>query len=263
MSPVASRYLSGFLKAEKKALKKDEEYRCLPLCTTIPKWQWINVPCNKAAQLFNISSLGNQKTSGTPVQCQLQRVLPLCTGADWELIQDFDFPAAAHRIKATEDGAFIYATGIHPPRVCFRSLHANSKSKMKCCGLNPFFFRVVVSAEPMGQLCHGCLHDIDPCLWHCLGGTLKSNLWLRDAPQSSMETLDGGPANILCQVVNLFQVRCYELSQLSLKFERHLDSEIVDFEVSTLQEKTLPELLPSNNCCDEVDAADCLNVNEA
>ena len=28
------------------------------------------------------------------------------------------------------------------------------------------------------------------------------------------------------------QVRCYELSQLSLKFERHLDSEIVDFEVS-------------------------------
>jgi len=27
------------------------------------------------------------------------------------------------------------------------------------------------------------------------------------------------------------QVRCFELSQLSLKFERHLDSEIVDFEV--------------------------------
>lgn len=35
-----------------------------------------------------------------------------------ELIQDFEFPAAAHRIKATQDGAFIYATGIHPPRVC-------------------------------------------------------------------------------------------------------------------------------------------------
>jgi hypothetical protein len=30
----------------------------------------------------------------------------------------------------------------------------------------------------------------------------------------------------------VIQVRCFELSQLSLKFERHLDSEIVDFEVS-------------------------------
>ena len=29
------------------------------------------------------------------------------------------------------------------------------------------------------------------------------------------------------------QVRCFELSQLSMKFERHLDSEIVDFEVIT------------------------------
>lgn len=59
-----------------------------------------------------------------------------------ELIQDFEFPEAGHRIKSTPDGNFVYATGIHPPRV-----------------------------------------------------------------------------------------RCFETNQLSLKFERHLDSEIVDFQV--------------------------------
>ena len=59
-----------------------------------------------------------------------------------ELVQDLEFPEACHRIKATSDGKFLFATGIHPPRL-----------------------------------------------------------------------------------------RCYELSELSMKFERHFDSEVVDFQV--------------------------------
>ena len=31
------------------------------------------------------------------------------------------------------------------------------------------------------------------------------------------------------------QVRVYELGQLGMKFERHLDSEVVDFQVGTYQ----------------------------
>lgn len=61
-----------------------------------------------------------------------------------ELIQDFEFPAACQRIKATADGQYIFATGYHPPRV-----------------------------------------------------------------------------------------RVYDVSQLSMKFERHLDSAIVDFQILT------------------------------
>lgn len=34
-----------------------------------------------------------------------------------------------------------------------------------------------------------------------------------------------------CLQVGLVQVRVFELGQLSLKFERHLDAEIVDFQV--------------------------------
>ena len=59
-----------------------------------------------------------------------------------ELIQDFEFPSACQRIKATSDGQYIFATGYHAPRV-----------------------------------------------------------------------------------------RVYDLSQLSMKFERYLDSEIVDFQI--------------------------------
>ena len=57
-------------------------------------------------------------------------------------MQDLEFPAACHRLKLTPDGEFLFATGIHAPRV-----------------------------------------------------------------------------------------RVYELSQLSLKFERHFDAEVVDFQV--------------------------------
>ena len=59
-------------------------------------------------------------------------------------MQDLEFPAACHRIKATPDGQFLIATGTHAPRM-----------------------------------------------------------------------------------------RVYELSQLSMKFERHFDAEIIDFQVST------------------------------
>lgn len=34
-----------------------------------------------------------------------------------ELIQDLEFPAACHRLKLTPDGEYLFATGIHPPRV--------------------------------------------------------------------------------------------------------------------------------------------------
>jgi len=57
-------------------------------------------------------------------------------------VQDLEFPAACHRLKATPDGQYLFATGIHAPRL-----------------------------------------------------------------------------------------RVYELSQLSMKFERHFDAEIVDFQV--------------------------------
>lgn len=35
-----------------------------------------------------------------------------------ELVQDLEFPAACHRLKLTPDGEYLFATGIHPPRVC-------------------------------------------------------------------------------------------------------------------------------------------------
>lgn len=34
-----------------------------------------------------------------------------------ELVQDLEFPAACHRLKLTPDGAHLFATGGHPPRV--------------------------------------------------------------------------------------------------------------------------------------------------
>lgn len=58
-----------------------------------------------------------------------------------ELIQDFEFPAAAHRIKATQDGAFIYASGIHPPRVLLQPKRTPVQLALslllQCWGHNP------------------------------------------------------------------------------------------------------------------------------
>ena len=34
-----------------------------------------------------------------------------------ELVQDLDFPEACQRLRATPDGQYLFATGIHPPRV--------------------------------------------------------------------------------------------------------------------------------------------------
>ena len=34
-----------------------------------------------------------------------------------ELVQDLEFPAACHRLKLTPDGEYLFATGIHAPRV--------------------------------------------------------------------------------------------------------------------------------------------------
>jgi hypothetical protein len=46
---------------------------------------------------------------------------PLHGDADFgrhvELLQDFGFPSAAHAIKATRDGANLFATGVHAPRL--------------------------------------------------------------------------------------------------------------------------------------------------
>ena len=87
--------------------------------------------CNMSTQTASYMSVGKWKCMPTLV-CRRQI----------ELVQDLEFPAACHRIKATPDGQFLIATGTHAPRM-----------------------------------------------------------------------------------------RVYELSQLSMKFERHFDAEIVDFQV--------------------------------
>ncbi|KAL0045866.1 hypothetical protein WJX82_007078 [Trebouxia sp. C0006] len=73
-----------------------------------------------------------------------------------ELVQDLEFPAACHRLKATPDGQYLFATGIHAPRL-----------------------------------------------------------------------------------------RVYELSQLSMKFERHFDAEIVDFQILSDDYSKAAFLVPS------------------
>lgn len=45
-----------------------------------------------------------------------------------ELIQDLEFPEAAHRLKASADGNYLYASGIHPPRVSVMSRTAQGRS---------------------------------------------------------------------------------------------------------------------------------------
>jgi ribosome biogenesis protein ENP2 len=40
-----------------------------------------------------------------------------------DLIQDFGFPSACHRIKVTQEGHHIFATGAHAPRVRVYDLH--------------------------------------------------------------------------------------------------------------------------------------------
>jgi ribosome biogenesis protein ENP2 len=40
-----------------------------------------------------------------------------------DLIQDFGFPSACHRIKITQDREHIFTTGVHAPRVRVYDLH--------------------------------------------------------------------------------------------------------------------------------------------
>jgi ribosome biogenesis protein ENP2 len=40
-----------------------------------------------------------------------------------DLIQDFGFPSACHRIKITQDRDYIFTTGVHAPRVRVYDLH--------------------------------------------------------------------------------------------------------------------------------------------
>lgn len=47
-------------------------------------------------------------------------VLPCCRRL--ELVQDYGFPNACQRIKATPDGNYIYGSGYHPPSV--RATHS-------------------------------------------------------------------------------------------------------------------------------------------
>ncbi len=44
-----------------------------------------------------------------------------------ELLQDFEFPTACGRIKATPDGQYLFASGLHPPQV--------SGGWQRCCGV--------------------------------------------------------------------------------------------------------------------------------
>ena len=106
-----------------------------------------------------------------------------------ELVQDLEFPAACHRLKLTLDGEYLFATGIHPPRV----RHALTQCHTPICQCHPQI------ALPMA-----CTTDL---------------------PLYAPKLVD--PRRALC-----VQVRVYELGQLSLKFERHFDAEIIDFQVS-------------------------------
>ena len=43
-----------------------------------------------------------------------------------ELVQDLDFPEACQRLRASPDGQYLFATGIHPPRVPFYTCNRQS-----------------------------------------------------------------------------------------------------------------------------------------
>jgi ribosome biogenesis protein ENP2 len=47
-----------------------------------------------------------------------------------ELIQDFDFPDTAGKIKSSVDGQYVIATGVYPPQVrCFELSQLSLKFK--------------------------------------------------------------------------------------------------------------------------------------
>ena len=113
-----------------------------------------------------------------------------------ELIQDFEFPAGCNRIKVTPDGQFIFASGYHPPQV--------------------------------GAACsRGAAWRGDGC-W-----PVDTNTCRRRRPQWGLPARTPACAahkHALCPFPRL-QMRCYDVAQLSMKFSRHLDSEIVDFQI--------------------------------
>ena len=41
-----------------------------------------------------------------------------------ELVQDLGFPGACQRLKLSPDGAFLFASGTHPPRVSSQAAQA-------------------------------------------------------------------------------------------------------------------------------------------
>lgn len=65
--------------------------------------------------------------------------------------------------------------------------------------------------------------------WACLLQKRTSQgaaqYWVRVPPVSDVSDVSSAYAG--CEP----QVKCYELSQLAIKFERHMDSEIVDFQI--------------------------------
>ena len=127
---------------------QNEAPQCLALTHQDPNYLITEFQCRRnTLSQVPVSILGWLKNQPLGPPLSSPRTAAVKNGAACcrrriELVQDLEFPEACHRIKATSDGKFLFATGIHPPRL-----------------------------------------------------------------------------------------RCYELSELSMKFERHFDSEVVDFQV--------------------------------
>lgn len=113
-----------------------------------------------------------------------------------ELIQDFRFNDACQRIKISPDHQYIFCSGYHPPQACqnVSLLFVDSLSRQK---------------SKLKLCLAGQDHELD------------------QHTAAQLECAHAVPPPSLS-----FQVKVYDLANFSMKFERHLDAEIVDFQVS-------------------------------
>ena len=81
-----------------------------------------------------------------------------------ELVQDLEFPAACHRMKATPDGQFLFATGIHAPRLRVYELSQLSMKFERHFDAEIVDFQVCV---PMAELFDRALLHFQACLACC------------------------------------------------------------------------------------------------
>lgn len=140
---------------------------------------------------------------------------PCCPPAAARLPQDFEFPAGCQRIKVTPDGQYIFASGYHPPQVL------PGLVRMRLCTHKRLLRR---AGRRTSWWLGGAWWSRPPDhrLLRCCG--MSSPPAGRDAGHTH------APRPALPDV-RAVQMRCYDVQQLSMKFDRHLDSEIVDFQI--------------------------------